>query len=267
MDGTVSTTINIDIGTPQGSRISPLLFCIMMADLDLYTNQSGLINFADDTQSIVVSDTKEEMIDVVKRESQEIIKFFQGNNLVNNPDKLALIHNSKGKTSTITFDNIGGQEVTSKTSDKLLGVSISSSLDWTHHVDTLCGKLKQRLGMLRRIKHKIPRDKLKIVAEAIFNSKLRYAISVYLKPRLTEEDEQSKDLQRLQVLQNDMIRLINGKRRSQHTNMKELRAEMKMMSVNQMTVYHALLETFNIKNHGSVESIRQKLTAPEAGPD
>ena len=88
-----------------------------------------------------------------------------------------------------------------------------------------------------------------------------------MKPRLTEEDEQSKDLQRLQVLQNDMIRLINGKRRSQHTNMKELRAEMKMMSVNQMTVYHVLLETFNIKNHGSVESIRQKLTAPEAGPD
>ena len=61
-------------------------------------------------------------------------------------------------------------------------------------MDALCGKLKQRLGLLRRIKEKIPSDKLKIIAEAIFNSKLRYGISVYLKPRITEEDETSKDL-------------------------------------------------------------------------
>ena len=55
VEGTMSTMIDIEIGTPQGSRISPLLFCIMMADLDLYTEQSGLVNFADDTQSIVIA--------------------------------------------------------------------------------------------------------------------------------------------------------------------------------------------------------------------
>ena len=80
---------------------------------------------------------------------------------------------------------------------------------------------------------------------------------------MTEEDEANSDLSRLQVLQNDMLRLIRGKRRSQHINMKELRKEMKMMSVNQMAAYHVLIETFNILNRGSVEKIRQKITAPK----
>ena len=88
VEGKVSTMLDIDIGTPQGSRISPLLFCIMMADLDLYTNQSGLVNFADDTQSIVICDSTEEMIRTTKQESSEVIRFFQGNNLVNNPQCL-----------------------------------------------------------------------------------------------------------------------------------------------------------------------------------
>ena len=85
------------------------------------------------------------MIRTTKQESSEVIRFFQGNNLVNNPDKLALIYNSKGKASTITFEDIGGQEVTSKKSDKLLGVQISANLDWTTHTDLLCSKFKQRM--------------------------------------------------------------------------------------------------------------------------
>ena len=97
------------------------------------------------------------------------------------------------------------------------------------HTDLLCSKLKQRLSLLRRINHKVPSEKFKIIAEAIFSSKLRYGISIYLKPRLSDEDELSKDLNRLQVLQNDMLRVIIGKRRSQHVNMKELREEMRIM--------------------------------------
>ena len=54
----VSREEEIDIGTPQGSRLSPLLFIILMADLDLWTENSTLSNFADDTQSIIGRDDK-----------------------------------------------------------------------------------------------------------------------------------------------------------------------------------------------------------------
>ena len=36
---------------------------------------------------------------------------------------------------------------------------------------------------------RVPSDKLRIIAEAIFNAKLRYGIAVYYKPRISVEDE------------------------------------------------------------------------------
>ena len=131
------------------------------------------------------------------------------------------------------MDNIGGEKLQSKESEKLLGLQVSSKLDWKVHMDKLCITLRQRLGLLRRIQYKIPREKLLIIAEAIFVSKIRYGLPVYYKPRLADEDPMCKSQDALQVLHNDMLRLIAGHRRSDRTNMKELRSKFNMMSVNQ----------------------------------
>ena len=48
-----------------------------------------------------------------------------------------------------------------------------------------------------------------------------------------------------------MIRVLNGKTRGDHTNMKKLREELKIMSVNELSVYHAGMEMFNIINNAS----------------
>ena len=64
---------------------------------------------------------------------------------------------------------------------------MSADLDWKVHIETLEKLLKQRLGLLRRIKYKIPKDKLQIVAEAILNSKIRYGIAVYGRPKTEEK--------------------------------------------------------------------------------
>ena len=69
------------MGTPQGSRLSPILFLCLMADLDLHINKSFLTNFADDTQSIVISDTKEDAEVVLRQEANAVIQFFTNNNL------------------------------------------------------------------------------------------------------------------------------------------------------------------------------------------
>lgn len=40
-------------------RLSPLLFIILMADLNLHIENSPLTNFADDTQSVIMADAQE----------------------------------------------------------------------------------------------------------------------------------------------------------------------------------------------------------------
>jgi hypothetical protein len=62
-----------------------------------------------------------------------------------------------------------------------LGLHINADFGWSTHVDQLSIELKKRIGLLRRIKKRVPKEKLVIIAEAIFNSLLRYGVAVFLK--------------------------------------------------------------------------------------
>ena len=217
VSGELSPLSKINRGTPQGSRISPLLFLILMADLNLSVQNGILTNFADDTQLTTVEETEEKAKITTKEEADRIIDFFSNVQLKNNPDKAALIYNSKGKEKKVQME-VGGVVLETKTSEKLLGLTVNSDLNWTTHVEKLCTSLKQKLGFLRRIKYKVNSNKLQMIAEAIFQSKLRYGISVYSIPKFEFKSlEQTMDpnVSKLQVIQNDMMRLLIGKKKRQ----------------------------------------------------
>ena len=77
VSGKISSVQETNIGTPQGSRLSPLLFIILMADMDLFAKNSIISNFADDTQSVHISENRESLIETTRNESNNIIKFFR----------------------------------------------------------------------------------------------------------------------------------------------------------------------------------------------
>ena len=92
--------IDMYTGVPQGSRLLPLLFICLMADLDLWTKESTITNFADDTQSVIIKDGKDEAVDTAKKEANSVIEFFENNNFVNNletPNMLKPVLNSRHK--------------------------------------------------------------------------------------------------------------------------------------------------------------------------
>ena len=101
-----------------------------------------------------------------------------------------------------------------------------------------------------------------MIAEAIFNSKIRYGIAIYLNPIFDTEELKMKKLSKnatvLQTLQNTMIRMILGLNMKNHINMQHIRKKIQMMSVNQMCVYHTILEAFNVIRNSSSESIKMK---------
>ena len=164
-----------------------------------------------------------------KIESQSVVAHFSANNLVNNANKAALLYNNKGKAETITME-IAGEVLKSKTSEKLLGIRVASDLGFKSHIDNLCGKMNQRLSILRRLKNKVPQDKLRIIAGAIFTSVARYGIAVYSKPRLHLEPLRD-DLHKLQVIQNKMFRLLAGKKLLDKVRVVDLGKKLNMMSI------------------------------------
>ena len=118
------------------------------------------------------------------------------------------------------------------------------------------------MGILKIIKKRVPKDKLIIIAEAIFNSKIRYRIAVYLKPTFDREEVKTEKLsehtKELQVVQNSMVRVILGLKQADHINMREVRKQINMLSVNQMSVYHTVMEAYNIFNRTASEQLQMK---------
>ena len=130
-------------------------------------------------------------------EANSEIDFFSSNGLVNNADKAAVLYNCKGKSEVITVENVGGENLVSTYSEKLLGLHINSDFVWSTHIDKLSIELKKRLWLLRRIRKRVPKEKIVMIAEAIFNSLLRYGVAVFLKPVYDEEDLKRKKLPKI----------------------------------------------------------------------
>ena len=59
ISGELSKPSQINRGTPQGSRISPILFLVLMSDMNLQLEKGILTNFADDTQLATIEESEE----------------------------------------------------------------------------------------------------------------------------------------------------------------------------------------------------------------
>ena len=83
---------------------------------------------------------------------------------VNNADKAAALFNQNGKGDYIKIENIGGENIQSSFSEKVLGLHLNSDFGWLTHIEKISIDLKKRIGLLRRIRNRIPKEKLVMIA-------------------------------------------------------------------------------------------------------
>ena len=102
-------------------------------------------------------------------------------------------------------------------------------------MESIVEKLNHRLYILRNISRLFPLRATKIAAEGLVASVIRYCLPLYGTVRLTESDPVRSDMHKLHVAHNEMIRTIYSKRKKDKVNMKTLRKEHNIQSINQMT--------------------------------
>lgn len=168
-----SEPFSLDVGCAQGSTLGPKIFNIYVSELlQIETEGSRIVSYADDSYVIVSASNKELMLAKLKL----LLK--------NHLDWLGSIgmHSNVAKTEAMVMfdDNITTLgEFSTSLKMKVLGFIFDNKLKWNYHVDSTVNKTKMILHSLRKIKRFLTKSELKKVVTAHAFSLLFYGIELW----------------------------------------------------------------------------------------
>ena len=131
--------------------LGPLLFLILMGDIDHGIGETHLSSFADDTNLSRAVHNKED-IEIFQGDLDRVYSWAQENNMTFNADKFELLrcgqnHILKDTTELVTEN---GQKITTKTHVKCLGVYLSEDATFDHHITATVRRARGMAGWILR---------------------------------------------------------------------------------------------------------------------
>ena len=137
VNSTLSSSVNIISGVPQGSTLGPLLFNIYLSDLFLFLKEINIASYADDTTPYICNNNLDLVIAKLEEDSSLLIKWINNNHMKANPDKFHILLTDNDETLSV---NVGDYKILNRGSEKLLGITIDTKLSFDGHVISLCKK-------------------------------------------------------------------------------------------------------------------------------
>jgi len=194
----------------------------------------------------------------LEHDSTNLLSYFASNNLPVNDDKTTFILFGPDKSLLRKQQSItvGNAQISSQSSVKILGVTLSNNCSWNDHLGDMIAKLKYRLYIIRHLRCLLPQKALEIVSEGIFTSQIRYCLPLFFRPRLSDQDPIQEINSRLQKAHNEMIRTVYGLKKSDKINMSKLRTEKNIMSINQMLCQASINEMRKVLLYGTIPSVK-----------
>jgi hypothetical protein len=156
-DGCLSKPLTVLTGVPQGSILGPLLFILLMNDIENGLKKCNIMLYADDAV-LFTSDNKACNIEKdLNLDILHINHWFNENNLITNL--------KKGKTEFMLFGTaqklkkankieilLNNNIINETTNYEYLGVLFDKSLNYTAHLDRVYKKAASRIRLLSRIR-------------------------------------------------------------------------------------------------------------------
>ena len=195
----LSDILQLDNGTPQGSRLSPLLFLIQINDFpepEIGTKQAI---YADDSS---IWRTGKNLKIIMKRlqiDLNKIEKWWDEWGFTLSTEKtIGVIFSHHHKQPEIPALRLCGKEIKIEDQVKFLGVIFDRKLNWKAHINYIVDRCKKVLNMMRSLtgqKWGADKRSLLMIYRALIRSKIDYACQAYD----TASDTAKNELDKLQA--------------------------------------------------------------------
>ena len=204
INGTFSGWLPVLSGVPQGSVLGPLLFLLYVDDIYRCVSYSSVQMFADDIalyREIVLPSDQE-----LLQEDLNQVYAWSCKWLLNlNPSKCDSICISYKHSPPSAQYWLGGQQLSTKSTIRYLGIYINSHLKWNDHVKCVTAKSSRTLNHLRHALYTCPSSVKAAVYRCIVRPLLEYASPVWYL-------YSPGDIKKLEAVQRRAARWVCGSR-------------------------------------------------------
>lgn len=148
------------------------------------TNASSLLKFilyADDTTLLMSDKNINTLTNNMNAELIKVNDWFHANKLTVNVKKTcAILFGPKILTNPKSFSlNINNQAIDRVPHTKFLGIIISSNLSWSQHITSISLKISKNIGIIYRLKQKLPKSILHLLYQTLILPYLIYCIPIW----------------------------------------------------------------------------------------
>ena len=185
VDGYKSETNFIKTGVPQGSTLGPLLFIIYMNDINSVSDSLSSILFADDTSlnstiSLFQSRDSRDLSFKINSELFKVTDWLRANKLSLNAKKTKFMQFRYSQMNPTSLPKLSlkmdGVVIDKVDTFNFLGLTISETLSWKHHIEKVRIKISKIVGVMSRIKYQVSSKILLTIYNSLILSHLHYGI-------------------------------------------------------------------------------------------
>ena len=175
----ISNWLPVTAGVPQGTKLGPILFLVMVNNLKPSTPDTRMWKFVDD--STVSEHLTGNIASAIQSTLNHIESWCSDNWMILNPKKCKELRICFLKRSVeLQPLEISGCELEIVQSHKALGLTIQNNLKWDEHIRSIIAKASKRFHILRILRRSCipPLDLIKIYI-ALIRSILEYSCEVW----------------------------------------------------------------------------------------
>ena len=207
-----SEVLQVHIGTPQGSCLSPLLFKIFFNDITSCSTSLHFTLFADDTSLYMRNSNLLTLYNCLNEELSNIGEWLVANKLALNVQKTVyMLFSGRKPLGTVPELYILDQNVARVSQTKFLGIFVDEKLNWKSHINHVIGKVSRMVGILAKTSHFLTPAAMLTVYYSLIYPHLLYGIIFW-------GAASAQDIVKLFKLQKKCIRLLSNSSWLDHTS-------------------------------------------------